>query len=45
LNEFAAKDPKTKEILDSIYNYQEKARAWTNFSDRAYLDSFDETSD
>lgn len=45
LNEFAAKDPKTKEILDSLYDYQEKARAWTNFSDRAYLDSFDEILD
>lgn len=45
LNEFAAKDPKTKEILDSIYDYQENVRAWTNFSDRAYLDSFDELLD
>ena len=45
LNEFAAKDPKTKEILDSIYNYQEQVRAWTNFSDRAYLDNFDEILD
>ena len=42
LSEFAAKDPKTKEILDSIQNYQKDARAWTNFSDKAYLDNFDE---
>ena len=41
LKEFAAKDPKTKEILDSITSYQEQIRAWTNFSDRAYLDNFD----
>jgi TRAP-type mannitol/chloroaromatic compound transport system substrate-binding protein len=45
LNELAAKDPKTKEILDSLYDYQEKSRAWTNFSDRAYLDTFDEILD
>lgn len=44
LVELSAKDPKTKEILDSINNYQDQVRAWTNFSDRAYLDSFDETS-
>lgn len=41
LNSFAAKDPKTKEILDSIQEYQGKARGWTNFSDRTYLESFD----
>jgi len=40
LAEFASKDPKTQEILDSIKSYQEQVRAWTNFSDRAYLDSF-----
>ena len=40
LAEFANKDPKTREILDSIQAYQVQARAWTNFSDRAYLDSF-----
>jgi len=45
LNEFSAKDPQTKEILDSIYEYQEDVRAWTNFSDRAYLDNFDEILD
>ena len=39
LTEFANKDPKTKEILDSIQTYQEKGRAWTNFSDQAYLNS------
>lgn len=40
LAEFANKDPKTKEILDSIKQYQSQARAWTNFSDRAYLENF-----
>lgn len=37
----AEKDPQTKKILDSIYTYQDKARAWTNFAERAYLDAFD----
>ncbi|TPH15610.1 TRAP transporter substrate-binding protein [Litorilituus lipolyticus] len=41
LKEFAAKDPMTAEILKSLSDYQKKARAWTNLSDRAYLDSFD----
>jgi TRAP-type mannitol/chloroaromatic compound transport system substrate-binding protein len=41
LAEFAAKDPQTKKILDSIESYKAKARQWTNFSDRAYLDNFD----
>jgi TRAP-type mannitol/chloroaromatic compound transport system substrate-binding protein len=41
LKEAADKDPETKEILDSIYDYQDQIRAWTNFSDRAYLDNFD----
>jgi TRAP-type mannitol/chloroaromatic compound transport system substrate-binding protein len=41
LDQFAAKDPMSKKILDSIHNYQQKVRAWTNFSDRAYLDSYD----
>lgn len=41
LNEFAEKDPKTREILDSIQQYQSQVRQWTNFSDRAYLDNFD----
>ncbi|WP_440874813.1 TRAP transporter substrate-binding protein [Thalassotalea sp. PLHSN55] len=40
LEEFAAKDPKTKEILDSITAYQKQVRAWTEFSDKAYLDNF-----
>ena len=42
LKEAADKDPKTKEILESIYKYQDQIRAWTNFSDKAYLDSFEE---
>ena len=41
LTEFAAKDDKTKEILESINTYQKQIRAWTNFSDRAYLENFD----
>jgi TRAP-type mannitol/chloroaromatic compound transport system substrate-binding protein len=41
LVEFAAADPQSKKILDSISSYQKKAREWTNFSDRAYLDNFD----
>lgn len=41
LREFANKDPLTKEILDSLYQYERQIRAWTNFSDRAYLDNFD----
>jgi TRAP-type mannitol/chloroaromatic compound transport system substrate-binding protein len=45
LTEFAAKDPLTKKILHSIYDYQDQIRAWTNFSDRAYLDNFDELLD
>lgn len=41
LSEFANKDPLTKKILHSIYDYQDQIRPWTNFSDRAYLDNFD----
>ena len=41
LKEFAAKDAMTAEILKSIQDYQAKARAWTNLSDRAYLDTTD----
>ena len=41
LEEFAAKDPMTAEILKSLQDYQAKARAWTNLSDRAYLDTSD----
>ena len=41
LNEFSAKDPVTAEILKSISEYQQKARTWTNLSDRAYLNNFD----
>ncbi len=37
LDEFAAKDEATAKILKSIRAYQKDARAWTNFSDRAYL--------
>jgi len=38
LNEFAAKDPMTKEILDSINSYQKRTRAWTNLSELTYLE-------
>lgn len=41
LKEFAEKDDMTAEILKSLSEYKKKARAWTNLSDRAYLDSFD----
>jgi len=41
LKEFAAKDPMTAEILKSLTEYQAKARAWTNLSDRSYLDTTD----
>lgn len=41
LAEFAAADPQTKKIIDSLESYKNKAREWTNFSDRAYLDSLD----
>ena len=41
LVEFANADPQSKKILDSIESYKAKARQWTNFSDRAYLDNFD----
>ncbi len=37
LNEFAEKDELTAKILSSITNYTKDARAWTNFSDKAYL--------
>jgi TRAP-type mannitol/chloroaromatic compound transport system substrate-binding protein len=41
LLEFAAKDPLTAEIIKSIDEYKKKVRAWTNLSDRAFLDNFD----
>jgi TRAP-type mannitol/chloroaromatic compound transport system substrate-binding protein len=37
LKESAAKDPMTAKILASIAEYSKSARAWTNFSDKAYL--------
>ncbi|MEW6995470.1 TRAP transporter substrate-binding protein [Colwelliaceae bacterium MEBiC 14330] len=42
LKESAAKDPMTAEILQSLSDYQRKARAWTNLSDKAYLDNFEQ---
>ena len=41
LAEAAAKDPQAKEILDSQAAYMQKARKWTDISDKAYLDSLD----
>lgn len=41
LLEFGAKDPLTAEIIKSIDKYKNNIRAWTNLSDRAYLDNFD----
>jgi TRAP-type mannitol/chloroaromatic compound transport system substrate-binding protein len=40
LAEFAAKDPLTAEILQSLTDYKTQIRAWTNLSDKAYLDNF-----
>ncbi|WP_133010799.1 TRAP transporter substrate-binding protein [Marinomonas flavescens] len=45
LAEAAAKDPLTKEILDSQKAYMKTARVWTNISDRAYLESLDSISE
>jgi len=39
LTEFSAKNPLTKEIIDSQRVYLEQVRPWTNISDQAYLNS------
>ena len=39
LAEKSAADPLAKEILDSQADYLQKARAWTDISDKAYLNS------
>ncbi|RMG38112.1 MAG: ABC transporter substrate-binding protein [Gammaproteobacteria bacterium] len=39
LDERAAKDPLAKEIIESQRAYLRKVRAWTNISDKAYLNS------
>jgi TRAP-type mannitol/chloroaromatic compound transport system substrate-binding protein len=39
LAEKATEDPLAKEILDSQASYMKKARAWTDISDKAYLNS------
>lgn len=39
LKQFSEKNEKTAQILKSIQAYQAKARAWTEFSDGAYLKS------
>lgn len=39
LAEAAAGDPLAKEIIDSQDAYMQKARVWTEISDKAYLDS------
>lgn len=41
LKEMAEKDPLAKEIIDSQAAYMAKARAWTNISDKAYLNNTD----
>ncbi|MBJ7556632.1 TRAP transporter substrate-binding protein [Marinomonas spartinae] len=45
LAEAAAKDPLTKEIIDSQEAYMKVARVWTNISDRAYLESLDKIAE
>nr|VFK40112.1 MAG: TRAP-type mannitol/chloroaromatic compound transport system, substrate-binding protein [Candidatus Kentron sp. SD]VFK45408.1 MAG: TRAP-type mannitol/chloroaromatic compound transport system, substrate-binding protein [Candidatus Kentron sp. SD]VFK79792.1 MAG: TRAP-type mannitol/chloroaromatic compound transport system, substrate-binding protein [Candidatus Kentron sp. SD] len=42
LAKFAAADPLSKEIIDSLANYMAKARAWTAISDQAYLNSLND---
>lgn len=42
LTEKSSSDPLAKEILDSQAAYMKKARAWTEISDKAYLDSLDD---
>ncbi len=39
LSELAAKNPLSKEIIDSQADYLAKARAWTAISDQSYLNS------
>ena len=42
LAEYAEKDPQAKRIQDSQAEYMRKARAWTEISDKAYLNSLDD---
>jgi TRAP-type mannitol/chloroaromatic compound transport system substrate-binding protein len=39
LDELAKKNPLSKEIIKSRHDYLQKIRAWTNISDKAYLNS------
>ena len=39
LAELAAKDPLSKEIIESRHNYLKNIRAWTQISDQSYLNS------
>jgi len=39
LAELAAKDPLSKEIIESRHNYLKSIRAWTQISDQSYLNS------
>lgn len=39
LEEFAAKDPLAKKIIDSQESYLKRVRAWTDISTKAYLES------
>jgi TRAP-type mannitol/chloroaromatic compound transport system substrate-binding protein len=42
LAEAAKDDPLAKEIIDSQAAYMKAARAWTDISDKAYLDTTEE---
>jgi TRAP-type mannitol/chloroaromatic compound transport system substrate-binding protein len=42
LAEYAGKDPQAKRIQESQAEYMRKARAWTEISDKAYLNSLDD---
>ena len=39
LEEFADKDPLTREIVDSLKAYKKRMRAWTKISEQTYLES------
>lgn len=39
INVLTARDPLTKEIIDSLNHYKEKARLWTRISDQAFLNN------
>lgn len=39
IDELVAKDPLTREIVDSLDSYKNKARLWTRISDQAFLNN------